>query len=166
VAFPTSPLLPSIEVFEKIGVLTEREVHARYEIELENYIKKVQIESRVVGDLALNHVVSTAVKYQHQLAQTAKSLVELGLVEEAEPLKDLIREISKHMVTIKQAVSDMTEARKKANGTEDITQKAILYGSEVKEYFEKIRYEVDKLELIIDDEDWPLVKYRELLFVK
>ncbi len=156
----------SIEVFEKIGVLTEREVHARYEIELENYIKKVQIESRVVGDLALNHVVSTAVKYQHQLAQTAKSLVELGLVEEAEPLKDLIREISKHMVTIKQAVSDMTEARKKANGTEDITQKAILYGSEVKEYFEKIRYEVDKLELIIDDEDWPLVKYRELLFVK
>lgn len=158
--------LSAVEVFEKMGVLTEREVHARYEIELENYIKKVQIESRVIGDLALNHVVSTAVKYQHQLAQTAKSLVELGLTEEAEPLKELIREISKHMVTIKQAVVDMTEARKKANATDDITQRAVLYGSEVKDYFEKIRYEVDKLELIIDDEDWPLVKYRELLFVK
>ncbi|MFN3382575.1 MAG: glutamine synthetase type III, partial [Runella zeae] len=156
----------AIQVFEKMGVLTEREVHARYEIELENYIKKVQIESRVIGDLALNHVVSTAVKYQHQLAQTAKSLVELELIEEAQPLKELIREISKRVSIIKSAVEDMTEARKKANNTDSIAERAILYGSEVKDFFEKIRYEVDKLELLIDDEDWPLVKYREMLFVK
>ncbi|MFN4147338.1 MAG: glutamine synthetase III [Runella sp.] len=170
---PSAPLALSkaiepsaIEVLEKVGVLSAREIHARYEIELENYIKKVQIESRVIGDLTLNHVVSTAVKYQHQLAQTAKSLVELELVEEAQPLKELIKEISKRVATIKQAVEDMTEARKKANNTESITERAILYGTEVKDFFEKIRYEVDKLELLIDDEDWPLVKYRELLFVK
>ncbi|AXE16613.1 glutamine synthetase type III [Runella rosea] len=156
----------AVQVLEKMGVLNEREVHARYEIELENYIKKVQIESRVIGDLALNHVVSTAVKYQHQLAQTAKSLMELELVEEAQPLKELIKEISQRVYIIKQAVEAMTEARKKANNTDDIPTRAELYGSEVKDYFEKIRYEVDKLELLIDDEDWPLVKYREMLFVK
>jgi len=156
----------AIAVLEKMGVLTEREVHARYEIELENYIKKVQIESRVIGDLALNHVVSTTVKYQFQLAQTAKALVELELIEEALPLKQLIREVSQRVSIIKQAVDEMTEARKKANNTEDIVERAILYGSEVKDYFDKIRYEVDKLELLIDDEDWPLVKYREMLFVK
>jgi glutamine synthetase len=156
----------AIAVLEKMGVLTEREVHARYEIELENYIKKVQIESRVIGDLALNHVVSTTVKYQFQLAQTAKALMELELIEEAQPLKELIKEVSQRVATIKQAVDEMTEARKKANNTEDIVERAILYGSEVKDYFEKIRYEVDKLELLIDDEDWPLVKYREMLFVK
>jgi glutamine synthetase len=156
----------AIAVLEKMGVLTEREVHARYEIELENYIKKVQIESRVMGDLALNHVVSTTVKYQFQLAQTAKALVELELIDEAQPLKELIKEVSQRVSIIKQAVDDMTEARKKANNTEDIAERAILYGSEVKDYFDKIRYEVDKLELLIDDEDWPLVKYREMLFVK
>ena len=126
----------------------------------------MQIESRVIGDLALNHVVSTTVKYQFQLAQTAKALVELELIEEAQPLKQLIREVSQRVSIIKQAVDDMTEARKKANNTEDIAERAILYGSEVKDYFDKIRYEVDKLELLIDDEDWPLVKYREMLFVK
>ena len=156
----------AIAVLEKMGVLTEREVHARYEIELENYIKKVQIESRVIGDLALNHVVSTTIKYQFQLAQTAKALVELELIDEAQPLKELIKEVSQRVSIIKQAVDDMTEARKKANNTEDIAERAILYGSEVKDYFDKIRYEVDKLELLIDDEDWPLVKYREMLFVK
>jgi len=156
----------SLEVFHKIGVLNEREVESRYEIELENYVKKVQIESRVVSDLATNHVVSTAIKYQYRLAETAKSLVELGLNDEAEPIKAILKEISKRVKTISRDVEAMTEARKKANNTEDSVQRAILYGSEVKDYFEKIRYEIDKLELLIDDEDWPLVKYRELLFIK
>ena len=156
----------AIEVFEKMNVLNGRELEARYEIELENYIKKVQIESRVIGDLALNHVVSTAIKYQYRFAETAKSLMDLGLAEEAEPIKDLIREISRRVASIKHAVDKMTEARKKANNVEDNAERAVLYGTEVKDYFEKIRYEVDKLELLIDDEDWPLVKYRELLFMK
>ena len=120
----------------------------------------------MIGDLALNHVVSTTVKYQFQLAQTAKALVELDLTEEAQPLKELIREVSQRVLTIKQSVDAMTEARKKANNTEDLVERVVLYGSEVKDYFEKIRYEVDKLELLIDDEDGPLVKYREMLFVK
>ena len=162
-----SYILPSsIAVFEKIGVLNEREVISRYEIELENYIKKVQIESRVISDLATNHVVSTVIKYQYRMAETAKSLVALELHEEAEPIKAILKEISKRVRTISEDVAAMTEARKKANNTEDTTQRAILYGSEVKDYFEKIRYEIDKLELLIDDEDWPLVKYRELLFIK
>jgi glutamine synthetase len=158
---------PSVfEVFEKIGVLTKEEVEARYEIELENYIKKVQIESRVIGDLATNHVVSTAYKYQYRLAETAKSLVSIGLTDEAEPIKNIIREIARRLVTIQQLVADMTEARREANNTDNTASRATMYGSSVKDYFEKIRYEVDKLELIIDNEDWPLVKYRELLFVK
>lgn len=156
----------SVELFEKMAVLTEREMHARYEIELENYMKRIQIESRVIGDLAQNHVVSTAVKYQYRLAQTAKSLVELDLHNEAAPIKELIVEISQRVAVIKQAVYDMTEARKRANAEENVAHRARLYGSEVKDFFEKIRYEVDKLEVIIDDEDWPLVKYRELLFIK
>jgi glutamine synthetase len=156
----------SVDVFKKVGVLNEHEIKARYEIELENYIKKVQIESRVIGDLASNHVVSTAIKYQYKMAETAKSLVSLGLNEEAEPILDIIKEISRRVRVIKTEVDSMTEARKEANNTEDTAERAILYGTKVKDHFEKIRYEVDKLEILIDDEDWPLVKYRELLFVK
>lgn len=156
----------AVEVFAKMNVLNERELEARYEIELENYIKKVQIESRVIGDLALNHVVSTVVKYQYRFAETAKSLMDLGLSEEAEPIKNLIKEMSRRVAIIKQSVEAMTEARKQANAVEDNAERAQLYGSNVKGYFEQIRYEVDKLELLIDDEDWPLVKYREMLFLK
>ena len=156
----------AIAVFEKMNVLNQREVEARYDIELENYVKKVQIESRVIGDLALNHVASTAVKYQYRFAETAKSLMDLGLAEEAEPIKTLIKEISRRVAIIQRSVEEMTEARKKANNVEDHAERARLYGSEVKDYFEKIRYQVDKLEVLIDDEDWPLVKYREMLFMK
>ena len=122
---------------------------------MENYVKKVQIESRVIGDLALNHVASTAVKYQYRFAETAKSLMDLGLAEEAEPIKTLIKEISRRVAIIQRSVEEMTEARKKANNVEDHAERARLYGSEVKDYFEKIRYQVDKLEVLIDDEDWP-----------
>lgn len=154
-----------IEIFEKFNVLTEREIKARYEIELENYIKKVQIESRVIVDLAQNHVVSTAIKYQTSLVQNAKELKEIGLHEEAEPIIDMIKKISSRVKQITQLAEEMTQARKKANNAETIEERARLYSTEVKDFFEKIRYHVDKLELIIDDEDWPLVKYRELFYL-
>ncbi len=156
----------SLELFERVGVLSHAEVESRYEIELEKYIKKVQIESRVVGDLAMNHVVSTALKYLNKLAETAKALVDLGMTDEAEPIKALIKEISTRVIAIKKNVEEMTETRKKANNLTDTAEMAKIYATEVKDFFDVIRYEVDKLELIIDDEDWPLVKYRELLFVK
>ena len=155
-----------IEIFERLGILTEREFHARYEIELENYIKKIQIESRVIGDLAMNHVVSTAVKYQSQLVLTARALKEMELIREAEPVIRIIREISERVTEISLKVNEMTDARKKANNTENIEEKAKLYATEVKDFFDEIRYHVDKLEILIDDEDWPLVKYRELLYIR
>lgn len=156
----------AIEVFGATEVLSHRELHARYEIELENYIKRIQIESRVVSDLALNHIVSTSVKYQFKLAQTARSLVDLGMNSEAEPIKEIISEISEHVSVIKKLVYDMTEKRKEANNLTDTVEKAKMYGSDIKSYFDRIRYHVDKLELVIDDEDWPLVKYREMLFIR
>ncbi|GGM89079.1 glutamine synthetase [Dyadobacter beijingensis] len=156
----------TVAVFERTGVLSSRELHARYEIELENYVKKLQIESRVIGDLALNHIVSTVVKYQFKLAQTARSLTDLEMLAEAEPIKEIIRDISSHVVVIKKLVHEMTESRKKANNIEDLFERAKCYGSEVKGFFDEIRYHVDKLELLIDDEDWPLAKYREMLFLE
>lgn len=156
----------TIKAFEKMGVLSSRELHARYEIELENYVKKLQIESRVISDLALNHVVSTVVKYQFKLAQTARALTDLEMLEEAEPIKEIIRDISSHIVVIKRLVREMTESRKTANNMEDLYERARFYGSTVKGYFDEIRYHVDKLELLIDDEDWPLAKYREMLFLE
>ncbi|MCK8494519.1 glutamine synthetase III [Spirosoma sp. RP8] len=156
----------SLALFERTGVMNHAEVESRYEIELEKYIKNVQIESRVMGDLAMNHVVSTALKYQNKLAETARNLIELDMTVEAEPIKDILREISSRVLVIKKGVEAMIESRKKANNVEDTTERAKLYATEVKNHFDSIRYEVDKLEQIVDDEDWPLVKYRELLFVK
>jgi glutamine synthetase len=156
----------SMALFERTGIMDHAEVESRYEIELEKYIKNVQIESRVMGDLAMNHVVSTALKYQHKLAETARNLVELGMTVEAEPIKDILREISTRVIIIKKQTESMIDARKRANNVIDTTERARLYATDVKGHFDTIRYEVDKLEQIVDDEDWPLVKYRELLFVK
>ncbi len=156
----------SLALFERMGIMNHAEVESRYEIELEKYIKTVQIESRVMGDLAMNHVVSTALKYQHKLAETARNLVELGMSAEAEPIKDILRDISARVIVIKKQTESMIDARKRANNVTDTTERARLYANDVKGHFETIRYEVDKLEQIVDDEDWPLVKYRELLFVK
>ena len=156
----------AIRVFELQGVLTARELEARYEIELENYIKKIQIESRLIGDLAINHVVSTAIKYQTRLVQNAKAMIEIDLKVEAEPIIEIIKEISERISSIIKLVDLMTEKRKIANNLSIIKETAHIYGNEIKDFFEKIRYEVDKLELLIDDEDWPLVKYRELLYIK
>lgn len=156
----------TVEIFEKMKVLTRKELQARYDIRLENYIKKIQIESRMIGDLAQNHVVSTAVKYQTRLVQTSKSLLEMELKEEAEPIIQIIKDISRHVKIISLKVGEMTDARRKANNIESVEERARLYSTEVKGFFDIIRKEVDKLELIIDDEDWPLTKYRELLFIR
>jgi glutamine synthetase len=156
----------TINLFEETKVLSKREIHARYEIRLENYIKKIQIESRVIGDLAQNHVVSTAVKYQTPLVKTAKSLKEIGLEKEAEPIINIIKDISRHVAIISTNVLEMTNARKKANNMESIVDRANVYSKEVRPFFDVIRKSVDKLELIIDDEDWPLTKYRELLYIR
>jgi glutamine synthetase len=156
----------TVNLFEAAGVLTKRELHARYEIRLENYIKKIQIESRVIGDLAQNHVVSTALKFQSNLVKTAKGLIDIGLKAEADPIVKIIKEVSKHVGIITQQVELMTESRKKANNLDDIYARAELYCLEVKPFFDVIRKEVDKLELIIGDEDWPLTKYRELLYIR
>ncbi|MGL4632730.1 MAG: glutamine synthetase III [Leadbetterella sp.] len=153
----------TISLFEEMKVLSKRELQARYEIRLENYIKKVQIESRVMGDLAMNHVVSTAIKYQSRLAQTAKSLLDLDLKKEAEPIIKIIQDISIRVNNISQNVENMTEKRKIFNNMESLPERAKAYCESIKPFFEIIRKDVDKLELIIDDEDWPLTKYRELL---
>ena len=157
----------AIQVFERNHVMSEREIHARHEIMLENYIKKIQIESRVIGDLVLNHIVPTAVKYQNVLVTNVEGLKSVGIKGKyTQNTIASIETIAEYVDGILTDVEAMTEARKKANNTEDIRKRAILYNTEVKDYFDKIRYAVDKLELLVDDEDWPLVKYRELLLVK
>jgi glutamine synthetase len=155
----------SLSLFEKHGIMSRVETEARVEIRLENYIKRVQIESRVIGDLALNHIVPTAIAYQTKLIENATGLKNLG-VDNATTV-DMIKQISKHIDTIKNGVHDMVEARKKANKIEDTHKRADAYCQEVKEkYFDLIRDAVDRLELLVDNEDWPLVKYRELLFLR
>jgi glutamine synthetase len=150
-----------------LGIFSERELEARTEIYLEDYIKRVQIESRVIGDLALNHIIPTAISYQNKLIENAVGLKSLGLEDSLyNAAIKTIRAVGEHVNVIKQNVDDMVEARKKANKVEDTHERAHLYDEEVKAFFSTIRYHVDKLELLVDDKDWPLVKYRELLFIK
>lgn len=157
----------SVEVFVKHGIMSDREIHARHDIMLESYIKKVQIEARVMGDLALNHVIPTAIAYQNKLITNVKGLKEIGIKAESyKTVIDAIEEMSKHITIIQKNVDEMVEARKKANKLDDTRKRAISYNKDVLKYFEPIRYAVDKLELIVDDEDWPLVKYREMLFLR
>lgn len=158
------------KMFEELGVLTASELHGRVEVEYEKFIKKIQIESRVLADLAINHIVPTAVQYQTLLLQNVKNMKDVFADDEFEQLagarKDLIREISGHISSIKAKRKDMIEARKKANIIEDIVEKAKAYDETVLPFLADIRYHIDKLELIVDNELWPLPKYRELLFVR
>ena len=155
----------SKSLFKRHGVLNKIEIQARHEIMLENYIMKVQIEARVIGDLALNHIIPTAIIYQNKLIQNANGLK--GLEINAEDIIETIKDLSKHINRIKKLTSEMVEERKKVNKMEDSRTRAIAYCDQVKaKYFDQIRYSVDKLELLVDDEDWPLVKYRELLFLR
>lgn len=155
----------SIELFEKFEVMSKKEVEARNEIKLESYIKRVQIESRVIGDLAMNHIIPIAIAYQNKLINNANGLKGLGVDNKA--VVQTIKTISEHIENIKTSVREMIEERKRLNKVTDTHKRAFGYCDEVKEkYFDKIRDSVDKLELLVDNEDWPLVKYRELLFLR
>jgi len=152
-------------LFEKYGVLSNREIDARQEIKRENYIMKIQIESRVMADLALNHIIPTASKYQNTLINNAKGLKELNLSNKE--VKKSIEGISKLIEIISVEVAQMTAERKRVNKIEDTAKMAIAYSDDIKgKYFDKIRDAVDNLELMVDNEDWPLVKYREMLFLR
>lgn len=158
----------SKELLIRNGIYNERELTGRVEVEYEKYIMKIQIEARVLGDLAINHIIPTAVKYLNTLIDNVKGLNEIFEEIEFEELagarKELIKEVSHHISSIKQKVFEMIEERKVANKIDDITEKATVYHKNVSPFLNKIRYHIDKLELTIDDEIWPLPKYRELLF--
>ncbi|HEY0898828.1 MAG TPA: glutamine synthetase III [Sphingobacteriaceae bacterium] len=155
------------KLFEETGVFSAREAHARHEILLENYYKKLQIEARVIGDLVSNLIIPTAIRYQTELIQNVCGLKEIGLGEETYQAQvNIISRISKHVNFINDNVHKMVDERKKANAIEDPREKAIAYDEKVKAFFEPIRYHVDKLEVLVDDAQWPLPKFRELLFIR
>ncbi len=159
----------SFDLFGDLNIMNHVEVEARYEIELEEYTKKIQIEGRVLGDIARNHVIPTAIRYQNTLIENVKGLKEIFGKEFESIGKEqivLIREISGHIEGINTKVEEMTEARKSANVITDAYEMAESYCQVVKPYFDVIREHCDKLELLVDDEIWTLTKYRELLFTK
>ena len=151
-------------------IFNETELNSRLEVELEKYTMKVQIEGRVLGDLAINHIVPTAVAYQNRLLENLRGMKEIFSAEEYEVLsadrKELIREISHRVTSIKILVREMTEARKVANHLENYKERAFAYEDKVRPYLDQIRDHIDHLEMEVDDEIWPLPKYRELLFTK
>lgn len=160
----------SKEVLVGSGVFTEKELHSRVEVEYEKFTKKVQIESRVLADLAINHIVPTGIKYMSSLIENVKGLKEIFPDDEYQKLsapgREAVHIISDHILNIRKKVFEMVEERKKANVIEDSAQKALAYEKNIKPYLESIRYHIDKLELIVDNEIWPLPKYRELLFTR
>lgn len=155
-------------LFESNGVYTHIELEARHEIELEKYIKKVQIESRIMGDLAINHILPAAIRYQNDLLTNVNGLKAAGLGTDAYKSQlDILNAVSKHIQVIHQQVDEMIEARKKANAIENARERAIAYDKDIKAiYFDEIRYHVDKLEHLVDDDLWTLPKYREMLFIR
>ncbi len=159
----------ALELFESLGVMNHVEVEARYEIELEEYTKKIQIEGRVLGDIARNHVIPTAIRYQNVLIENVKGLKEIFGSEFETIGKEqivLIKEISEHISVINSKVEEMTDERRKANTIDNAEAMAHAYCDKVKPYFDIIRSHCDKLELLVDDEIWTLTKYRELLFTR
>lgn len=159
----------SYEVFESMQVMNRTEVHARYEIELEDYIKKIQIEGRVLGDIARNHVIPIAMKYQNVIIKNVKGLKEIFGDEYQELAKEqiiMLKKISSHISAINENVHLMIDERKKANQLEDLELVAKAYCYQVKPFFDVIRHHADKLELMVDNELWTLTKYRELLFTR
>lgn len=155
-------------LFESNNVLTHVELEARHEIELEKYIKKVQIEARVMGELATSHILPAAIKYQNELIANIKGLKEVGLPEGSYAnQKQILTKVSEHVNKMAELVEKMIQARKKANVISDTREKAIAYCDTIKEaYFDQIRYHADKLELLVGDEYWLLPKYREMLFLR
>lgn len=157
-------------LFEKMGVFSETELNGRVEVEYEKYIMKIQIEARVLGDLAINHIVPTAVQYQTMLLENVKNLKEVFSNEEYIELSrgriEYIKEIAGHVSAIKSKCKALIEVRKKANVIVESYEKAEAYDLNVRPFLDDIRNHIDRLELIVDNEKWPLPKYRELLFVR
>ena len=157
----------TVEVFTQNQILSARELEARYEIKLEDYFKKVQIESRVMGDLVINHVLPAAIDYQNELIQNVQGLQSLKLSASTyEVQMEQIQEISEHISVIRKQTTAMIEMRKQLNKLEHMEEKAIQYCELVVPFFEVIRLHADKLELLIPDSKWPFPKYRELLFMR
>lgn len=160
----------SVRMFESAGVMTRKELEARNEVKWETYTKKIQIEARVLGDLVMNHVVPVAIEYQSKLIDNVYKMKQIFPTEEAEKLSAenmaIIRKIAEHTSYIKEHVDTMVEARKVANKIVDERMKAIAYHDRIAPMLEQIRYHIDKLELIVDDQMWTLPKYRELLFIR
>jgi glutamine synthetase len=158
----------NIDMFSKHNVLNPIEMEARYEIRMETYKKKIQIESRVLGDLAINHIIPTAIRYQNVLIENVRGMRDLlntGEFNRQAGLQlETLKKISSHISSINEKVKLMIDERKKANLIKDIVEQAYAYSEEVKPYLDDIRTHIDKLELIVDDELWPLPKYREMLF--
>lgn len=160
----------TIELFSKTGVLNERELHARNEVKWEQYTKKIQIEARVLGDLAMNHIIPVATRYQGLLLDNVSKIFALYDKEKAAKIASqdllIIEDIANHLNFIKIKIDEMVEARKQANKIENERKKALVYCEKIAPYFDEIRYHIDKLELTVDNEMWTLPKYRELLFVR
>jgi glutamine synthetase len=160
----------SKDLFARMGIFNETELLGRVEVEYEKFVMKIQIESRVLADIAINHIVPTAVEYQTMLLENVKNLKQVFSEKEYEVLAEgrleLIREIGAHISAIKIKRKEMTNARANANVIEDVIEKSKVYNKTVRPFLDEIREHIDKLELIVDNEKWPLPKYRELLFVR
>ena len=160
----------SIRMFESQNVMTRKELEARNEVKWETYTKKIQIEARVFGDLSMNHIIPVCTHYQSQLAKNVQSMYDIFPKDQADKLtsrnKKIIEEIAERTQLIESGVEELVEARKVANRIEDEHLKAIAYHDTVAPKMDEIRYQIDKLELIVSDELWTLPKYRELLFIR
>jgi len=160
----------SIRMFESLGVMTKKELEARNEVKWETYTKKIQIEARVLGDLSINHIIPVATRYQSSLLENVDRISTVFPLEKSMRLNSrnlkIIEEIAERTSAIEKNVEKLVNARKQANKITDVLQKAIAYHDHVEPYLDSIRYQIDKLELIVDDSLWPLPKYRELLFIR
>ena len=157
----------TVRLFESLGVLARNEIEARFDILNETYVKKLQIEARILGDICLNHVVPAAVRYQNVLIENIKGMKDIfgeGYKDFCSSEIETLKTISQYINAITKDVDELVEARKKANRIVDIAQRAKVYSHDVKDLMDKVRYSADHLEMIVDDEMWPLPKYRELLF--
>jgi glutamine synthetase len=157
----------TIELFAKLGVLAPNEVEARFEILNETYVKKLQIEARIIGDICLNHVIPAAVRYQNVLIENVKGIKDIfgdDFMKYCSSEIEALKKISTFINNVSADVDALVESRKVANRVEDIAQRAKIYSHDVKDMMDKVRLSADNLEMLIDDEVWPLPKYRELLF--
>mgnify|MGYP007087750199 CR=1 FL=1 len=152
-------------MFGDMGVFTKVELEARTEVKWETYTKKIQIEGRVLGDLAMNHIVPIASKYEAQLLDKVYKMHQIGGLNASSDIL-LIKKIQDHTASIQKLTGEMIDARKVANRIEDPREKAIAYHDTIVPMLEEIRYHIDKLELVVDDQMWTLPKYRELLFIR